>query len=149
MCPLFPPFVRRICQASQRLKRSCSTLNRDGAILASMYRWLPERRRLTTTIMSRVTSYTLYDLPGNATKHQAWSPNVWKIRCVIFILWVGIDYGRDTLAGLYSTTRIYRIRQSGLNSPTSPRLLSASARHTPSYAAAGGPSTPCPSYVTQ
>ncbi|KAH9057468.1 hypothetical protein EDB87DRAFT_1088676 [Lactarius vividus] len=33
--------------------------------------------------MSRGTTYILYDLPGNATKYQAWSPNVWKTRIVL------------------------------------------------------------------
>lgn len=28
------------------------------------------------------TTYILYDIPGIATKHQAWSPNVWKTRYV-------------------------------------------------------------------
>ncbi|KAH9057475.1 hypothetical protein EDB87DRAFT_1089294 [Lactarius vividus] len=32
---------------------------------------------------SRGTTYILYDLPGNATKYQAWSPNVWKTRIVL------------------------------------------------------------------
>jgi len=33
--------------------------------------------------MSRGTTYILYDLAGNATKNQAWSPNVWKIRIIL------------------------------------------------------------------
>ncbi|KAH9016903.1 hypothetical protein EDB85DRAFT_2076156 [Lactarius pseudohatsudake] len=33
--------------------------------------------------MSRSTSYILYDIPGNATKYQAWSQNVWKTRIVL------------------------------------------------------------------
>lgn len=33
--------------------------------------------------MSRGASYILYDLPGTACKHQAWSPNVWKTRIVL------------------------------------------------------------------
>ncbi|KAH9016896.1 hypothetical protein EDB85DRAFT_2155559 [Lactarius pseudohatsudake] len=33
--------------------------------------------------MPRGTSYIIYDIPGNATKYQAWSPNVWKTRIVL------------------------------------------------------------------
>jgi len=29
------------------------------------------------------TTYILYDIPGTATKHQSWSPNVWKTRVVL------------------------------------------------------------------
>ncbi|KAH8992597.1 hypothetical protein EDB86DRAFT_3079196 [Lactarius hatsudake] len=33
--------------------------------------------------MPRGTNYIIYDIPGNATKYQAWSPNVWKTRIVL------------------------------------------------------------------
>lgn len=67
--------------------------------------------------VSRGTSYILYDLPGNATKHQAWSPNVWKTRWVIFMTSTVTPSGDEptgaTPAGSCSTTRAYRIRRSG------------------------------------
>ena len=40
------------------------------------------RRQLSTKAMPL---YILYDIPGTATKHQSWSPNVWKSRCVAVI----------------------------------------------------------------
>jgi hypothetical protein len=46
-------------------------------------------RQLSIKAMPIDTTYILYDIPGTATNHQAWSPNVWKTRCVAVVhsLW--------------------------------------------------------------
>jgi glutathione S-transferase len=40
------------------------------------------RRQLSTKALP---PFILYDIPGTVTKHQSWSPNVWKTRCVAVI----------------------------------------------------------------
>jgi hypothetical protein len=39
-------------------------------------------RQLGNKAMTMDTTYILYDIPGTATKHQSWSPDVWKTRYV-------------------------------------------------------------------
>ena len=43
-------------------------------------------RQLGNKAMPMDATYILYDIPGTATKHQSWSPNVWKTRYVTIII---------------------------------------------------------------
>ncbi|KAH9008850.1 hypothetical protein EDB83DRAFT_2681154 [Lactarius deliciosus] len=79
--------------------------------------------------MPRGTSYIIYDLPGNATKYQAWSPNVWKTRIILNYKsiphkteWVEIGAPHTVL--LHGGQPLYTVPI--LHDPTTERSLSGS-----------------------
>src|SRR6266849_231950 len=106
-------------------------------------------RQLGTKAMSTNTAYILYDIPGTATKHRSWSPNVWKTRFVTHHPEVRIDaYLELTHAKeSFSTTKRYPIGRNGSSSPTSRKWLNVLVRRTPCSEAASR-YTQSPSFAT-
>src|SRR5437879_5521398 len=108
----------------------------------------PIRRQLSAKTMPIDTTYILYDIPGTSTKHQAWSPNVWKTRCVRSFCPASL---RRTCFATesFSTTKEYPTRRNGLNFLTLLRLQSALVHRIRSCDVVGSHPIQSPSFMTQ